>query len=235
VTIDRRAHARVSASILVRYATPDGSFDEYLTRDISKGGLFIRTDKAHDLGEQFEIFLCLPDGTQEIVVLGQVVRMVGFEREFADVPGPKGIGIRFVIVEPKQEQELDTFIDTLLELEGSGSRQHPRIQTSMRAAASCPNGVQPVTIGNISKGGMFLLVDEDCHLQVRQQVDIDLQLPPDNSPLRLPARVVHKREFLNEQEDKVIRGVGIKFVDLTDEQMKAVNDLIRSLVKNGGR
>ena len=53
--MEKRTHARVEASILVKILNADSVFDEFITTDISKGGVFIQTDTPRIINEKLDI------------------------------------------------------------------------------------------------------------------------------------------------------------------------------------
>ncbi len=84
---EHRRHPRAPVELEVRYQRLNSFFAEY-TRNISKGGLFVRTEKALPLGMRFLFRLALPVRAGPLEVTGEVVHTRG-------APDP-GMGIRFV-------------------------------------------------------------------------------------------------------------------------------------------
>lgn len=78
------------------------------TRDISRGGMFLRTSRPLALQTQLRIILDLPDG-QELSIDAEVVRVVTPEQ--AGKKGP-GVGVRFLDADAKR-QKLERILDAL--------------------------------------------------------------------------------------------------------------------------
>ena len=226
--LERRAHARVSASLLVKIANDDGSFDEYITRDISMGGIFIQTNRFRDIGDDLELLLCFVDGQEEIAVLGEVVRVIKSDEQSKGVPGPIGMGIRFNVVEPKLKDELKQFLDSLLELTGAGTREHHRVKARLSLKLKFEGNAKKALLNDISKGGLFLETDEDFNLTDR--IEINLVHPTTGERVDTVGEIVHKKEWLDKKQ-QVRQGIGVRFIDMTDEKKKLIAQFITGLVK----
>jgi Tfp pilus assembly protein PilZ len=228
--IERRAHARVTASILLRIANSDGTFDEFITKDISMGGVFVQTDRPRDIGEKLDMLICFADGQEEIAVFGEVVRQVGFDNFTNSIPGPKGIGIRFIIVEPVLKNHLKQFLDSLLELKGAGSREHHRVKARLMLNLKVDGKIAVGMLDNISKGGLFLDTDEDFNIQDR--IELVLIHPKTDEKIDMVGEVVHKKEFLDESTHRIQRGIGLRFLDGEGKDQEEIQTFIKSIVDN---
>jgi uncharacterized protein (TIGR02266 family) len=224
--VERRAHARVGASIVVRIANADGTFDEFITKDVSMGGVFVHTDRPRSLGEQLDLLICFTDGLEEVAVLGQVARIVGFED--GGIPGPKGMGIRFIIVEPKQKEQLEQFLDSLLELTGAGSREHQRVKARLKVNLKKDGKGKAAMLENISKGGVYLETDEN--FQIQDRIEVILVHPQTDEQVEVVGEVIHKRESLDIKTNVIYRGVGLRFIELYDDKNVAIKRFIKSMV-----
>jgi uncharacterized protein (TIGR02266 family) len=91
---ERRIEDREPAggAIRIKFRTPQ-DFQEYYLRDISRGGMFIATQKPHQIGEILSLAVQLPEG-DEIKLQARVAHV----RKPAEVgPGkPAGMGVEFV-------------------------------------------------------------------------------------------------------------------------------------------
>jgi Tfp pilus assembly protein PilZ len=226
--VERRAHGRVSTQVTVRFEEPGGSLEEGATRDISKGGAFIETDRPRKVGEKFEIFLCLPDGSQEITVLGEVVRRVGFPGSYTTEADSQGLGVRFVVSEPKQRAELETFVESLLRYGGTKARKHPRIKAQVRVNLTSAGVLKQAVMDNISKGGMYLTVDQD--FTIGDGLELVLVHPRTLKSVAIVGEVIHQKDTYHHQSKRKTRGLGIRFVGLTVEKKAAIDNFIKSLL-----
>ena len=93
---DRRRHERIDAEIEVAFATPHEFVVEY-TKNISKGGIFIRTRELPDPNAVVELKLRFPDNPEEVSILAKVARTV----TVSDPKNPGGhlYGVGFYFIE----------------------------------------------------------------------------------------------------------------------------------------
>lgn len=106
--VSRRKHIRVETRIRVRFESKEALVEEYI-HNISHGGIFIQTNKPKPVGEMISIILIHPDTAQEILLRGEVVRMVS-EEEAGNTKLQPGMGIRFSELEPYVKSQIDEFI-----------------------------------------------------------------------------------------------------------------------------
>src|SRR5262252_6010091 len=93
VPLDRRQHDRVRAPrILVRVPSID-KFRAHYLRDLSAGGLFIRTEKILPVGTEVDIELVPPGLDRPLTLHARVARTV--DDEPARLAGTLGIGVQF--------------------------------------------------------------------------------------------------------------------------------------------
>jgi uncharacterized protein (TIGR02266 family) len=106
---DRRSQDyRVKATFKVRYQTMDDLVVAY-SGNLSRGGLFLSTDKLLPLGSVVRIQLELPDGGPEI----QVPCRVAFLRDRAEAErsgAPSGMGVKFIDPDDLTRRRLEWFI-----------------------------------------------------------------------------------------------------------------------------
>src|SRR5262245_64187169 len=89
---DRRGADRAAIELKVEYKRLNTFFADY-TKNISKGGTFIRTDKPLDVGTEFVFALGIPQLGEPVRLRGKVVWTVPIERATRETPA--GMGIRF--------------------------------------------------------------------------------------------------------------------------------------------
>lgn len=104
---DRRRHLRVPIELKVEYKRLNTFFADF-TKNISKGGTFIRTKRALAVGTEFIFSLTVPNLEQPLKLRGRVMWVV---RE-GEPPNPAapdedepGMGIRF-LYESEGERQL---------------------------------------------------------------------------------------------------------------------------------
>src|SRR5882672_348225 len=90
---ERREGGRAPIELKVEYKRLNTFFADY-TKNISKGGTFIKTRKPLDIGTEFVFKLCVPTLADPIALNGKVQWVV---KEGEEGPGESpGMGIRFV-------------------------------------------------------------------------------------------------------------------------------------------
>ncbi len=114
--IDRRSEPRAPIELKVEYKKLNTFFADY-TKNICKGGTFIRTKKPLDIGTEFIFKLAVPRLKEPLSIRGQV-RWVKREGE----PSPQGVaedhepgmGIRFIYETPEQRAEIEGTVEKLM-------------------------------------------------------------------------------------------------------------------------
>jgi type IV pilus assembly protein PilZ len=106
--LERRKHPRVEARIRVKFGSVDALVEEY-THNISHGGIFIRTKKPRKLNDKVKIILSHPETGEEMMLDGQVVRVVGDE-EAKSTGHPTGMGVYFLAMDNYTKDQLEAFI-----------------------------------------------------------------------------------------------------------------------------
>ena len=108
--LGRREHQRFESKIRVKFGSVEALKEEY-THNISHGGIFIRTKTPKALREKMSIILQHPGNKQEIILEGEVVRVVN--QEDSDKTGhPIGMGVKFDVVDENTRKQLDSFINS---------------------------------------------------------------------------------------------------------------------------
>ncbi len=105
-----RKEARVQKSLSVMFKDRQ-SFIKAYTGNISRGGLFIRTERPLREGEQFLLKLHLPDLPEPIEVNCEV----SWAREQSDIEKrPSGMGVKFCKMTRRDNQILKQYFQTLI-------------------------------------------------------------------------------------------------------------------------
>jgi len=102
-----RAQPRVPIELRVDYKKLNSFFADY-TKNISKGGTFIKTDKPLAIGTRFLFRLTIPHREAPFEVLGEVVWSK------TEPPEP-GMGIRFIYEHDTQRSEFESIVEQLME------------------------------------------------------------------------------------------------------------------------
>ena len=125
---NKRTADRAAITLKVAYKRLNTFFADY-TKNISKGGTFIRTTKPLAVGTEFIFVLSLPDQAQELELLGEVMWITA--EDAADEDEPAGMGIRFKFKDASEQRAVADFVEGLM-TEALGEH------TSKRLLASTP-------------------------------------------------------------------------------------------------
>lgn len=110
---DRRIHARYDTELSVDYSSGENFLFSYIT-NISKMGIFIRTNRPPARGTRMRIRFGLPDG--EILKLEGEVVWVNHLRDDGDDLNP-GVGVRFSNLTPAQREKVVELVRTIAYLQ----------------------------------------------------------------------------------------------------------------------
>jgi type IV pilus assembly protein PilZ len=103
---EHREHPRAPIELRVDYKRLNTFFADY-TKNISKGGTFIKTSKALPVGTRFLFRLFVPGREAPFELSGEVIH--GEEVEMA-----QGMGIRFVWADPAARTSFEQVVERLM-------------------------------------------------------------------------------------------------------------------------
>lgn len=104
--MDHREHARAPIELKVDYKKLNSFFADY-TKNISKGGTFIKTRKTLPIGTRFLFRLAVPGRPGPFELNGEVVHADGAE-------GEPGMGIRFVWADEAARAAFEATVESLM-------------------------------------------------------------------------------------------------------------------------
>ena len=104
----KRKTPRVPVEIRVEYERFNRFVSEY-TRDISRGGMFIRSESPLDVGTDVYVTLSFPHHKDDITLMAHVVRIVS-PQESAE----PGMGVRFAFADSDESRALHRLVDGLI-------------------------------------------------------------------------------------------------------------------------
>jgi len=108
---DRRNYPRAPIDLKVEYRRLNTFFADY-TRNISRGGTFIKTPKPLDIGTEFLFKLVVPTLATPIILRGRVQWVVQVESSNAEEP--PGMGIKFIYENDAQRHEVENRVERLM-------------------------------------------------------------------------------------------------------------------------
>jgi type IV pilus assembly protein PilZ len=114
---ERRAEARRPIELKVEYKRLNTFFADY-TKNISRGGTFIKTTKPLPIGTEFLFKLMVPGRDEPLTIHGEVQRIIGADAQAGDEPG---MAIRFVYREGDPQAEIARIVEGMM-TENFGAR-----------------------------------------------------------------------------------------------------------------
>lgn len=108
---ERREGQRQAIELKVEYKRLNSFFADY-TRNISKGGTFIRTQKPLKIGTEFMFKLVVPKLSDPLALRGKVQWIVTEAQATADQE--PGMGIGFVFHNEAERQRIEAIVEDLM-------------------------------------------------------------------------------------------------------------------------
>jgi type IV pilus assembly protein PilZ len=113
---ERREEERAAITLKVDYKRLNTFFADY-TKNISRGGTFIRTIKPFDIGTEFVFVLTVPEpnldnAPMRLELTGRVKWVV--PSSAASESEPAGMGIQFVFKDDTERERVETFVADLM-------------------------------------------------------------------------------------------------------------------------
>ena len=107
---DKRGETRAPITLRVEYKRINTFFADY-TKNISKGGTFIRTTRPLEIGTEFMFVLSLPEAVE--LELKGVVKWVILEADGTEEK-PAGMGIQFVYADDTQRTAVEAVVSGMM-------------------------------------------------------------------------------------------------------------------------
>ncbi|NOY94709.1 MAG: TIGR02266 family protein [Deltaproteobacteria bacterium] len=110
---NRRIEPRAPISLKVEYKRLNSFFADY-TRNISRGGTFIRTQNPLPIGTSFIFELRVPKLEDALRIQGKVQWTVSEQEAAAQDDTDAGMGIGFVYGSEAERERVERIVDTLM-------------------------------------------------------------------------------------------------------------------------
>ncbi len=107
---EKRGENRAPITLRVEYKRINTFFADY-TKNISKGGTFIRTTRPLEIGTEFMFVLSLPEAVE--LELKGIVKWVIAEADGTDEK-PAGMGIQFVYADDAQRTTVEAVVSGMM-------------------------------------------------------------------------------------------------------------------------
>lgn len=111
---ERRTGHRAAIVLNVEYKRVNTFFADY-TRNISKGGTFIRTDRPLQIGTEFVFALTIRNVADPLKLRGRVKWVVSVEDATAEQPA--GMGIEFLYADDDERRTTEAIVEKLMSQE----------------------------------------------------------------------------------------------------------------------
>jgi type IV pilus assembly protein PilZ len=108
---DRRADLRRPIELKVEYKRLNTFFADY-TKNISRGGTFIKTRRPLPIGTEFLFKLFVPGRPEPLTIHGEVQRIVG--EADSDDDDEHGMAIKFVYRQGEPQAEISRIVEGLM-------------------------------------------------------------------------------------------------------------------------
>jgi len=108
---DRRGGPRVPVELRVEYKRLNTFFADY-TKNISKGGSFIRTKHPLKTGTEFTFVLVIPSMSSPLRLIGKVLWTVELDEASDDQPA--GMGIEFQYQNDQERHEVEAWVERVM-------------------------------------------------------------------------------------------------------------------------
>jgi type IV pilus assembly protein PilZ len=109
---DLRQSARAPLRLRVDYERMNSFFADY-TKDISKGGTFIKTERPLELGTRCQFTFVLPALSEPLVLVGEVAWILPVQAARARNEDP-GMGVRFIFDSPEAAKDFEALIEKMM-------------------------------------------------------------------------------------------------------------------------
>ena len=180
-----RLYNRIDARVPVS-RSDFGTVDREWATNIGRGGLFLNTLRLVEPETRLELFLPITwdaGEMDEIAVLGEVVHIQQKQHY--------GLGIHFVVVEPKQQEDFHRFLENLLlgpPVSSLDMRLAHRLFADLSATLVRQDRAVTVYITNLSRYGACLVSAEP--LKLGEALTLELIHPAQKTQLTLHSQVV---------------------------------------------
>jgi type IV pilus assembly protein PilZ len=221
----RRQLLRIDAKVEVEFKSFEQFSQEY-TKNISQGGLFIKSNEPLAPQSVLEISLILPDGPEHILVVGEVVHTI--DKETASARGcDAGMGVHFVDYEETAKQTIENYISKKYlsdpKIKSPDRRRHVRVPMRLRVKFPNLHTLLEDFAYDISRGGIF--IETESPKRLGEALVVTLVHPETSEELDLDGEVVRVSRHDPKQPNSV-SGMAIKFVNMDEKKRKAIDQFL---------
>ncbi len=224
----KRELLRIQAEIEIHFRSFDQFYREY-TANISKGGLFIKSLAPMPPQTVIEIKLFLPEEEKPVTALGEVVHVIS--PEFAKDRGwDSGMGVHLIDFDQQTQKRLEKYIGRWAEENPRvimDRRQHRRSVIRMKVRFPDLTTLLENYAKDISHGGIFIPTNDPKPIGI--VITLTLIHPETGEEVELQGevvRVVTEGEAREKKDQRLIPGMGVKFIQVSQEQQSALDKFL---------
>jgi hypothetical protein len=181
----------------VRYVS-DGIPVQTTSRELSAGGIAVRSLSPPHVGARVTLALYLPDTPLPEVAIGRVTRSTG------DAKAQSDFWADFLVLDPQARMHISSLLSH--HVQGGTNRAFPRFPVRFDLRVGKSGFLEDEHAANLSRSGVF--VYSDSPPEVGTSVEVELHLP-ECAPVTSCGIVMHR-------ETTAPAGAGLQFVDATD-------------------
>ncbi len=240
---ERRRHPRAEIEWPATIRQDDLTVDGVI-KNLSHSGALVCSDHKLLPGERIRLAIMLLDRLP-LVVDAEVIRSSIHSSD--SLCGLFEMGVRFVAISDEDLRLIDSAVSERLrsktkerdtgkpqEIDSPISiaierRRFPRVSAAWSVSIDAPQGFVSGTTVNVSVGGAFIC----CKQLIKQRKKFQMaffNVPSLNRPLPVTAEVV-RSDFFWGDDGTLSYGIGVKFVDISDEDRAFVSELISAQLK----
>jgi uncharacterized protein (TIGR02266 family) len=106
---EKRKYSRIEAKIKVAFRTMEELVSEF-AKNISKGGIFLKTDRLVDPNAEIDLTVTFPNGLGEYQIRGKVTRLMSTTHPTDPDRQLHGVGVQFLNPDPEFVRAVEKII-----------------------------------------------------------------------------------------------------------------------------
>ena len=216
---------RIDARVEVEFKNFDQFHREY-TKNISQGGLFIKTPNSLPPQTIVEITLKLPEVEKPLSMVGEVVHVIDPETAKSHGWDP-GMGIHFVDFEERDHQYLNEYVNQRHQenpqAESPDRRRHQRVALRLRVRFPSLEVLRHDYSEDIGRGGIFIQTPKAK--KIGDRFTVTLVHPDTGQELDLMSEVVRLTR-LDPAVPGSVAGMGLRFLEMDEKKIQTIENFL---------
>lgn len=205
----------------VRYVS-EGVAMQTTSRELTALGIRVRSLTPPNVGSRVSMALYLPGASQPEVAIARVAKSQ------ATQPAEAGFWADFLVVDPAARMRIAQVLHGRQSASKSGEhRVFQRFAVRFEVSFRTETEFATEYAGNLSRGGIFIRTDNPPPMN--EKVTVELRLPDASTVLSTEGIVVHRVTRAESEAGGGEAGVGVQFVDSTDEFRGWIDSYMDSL------